>query len=96
MLTGAAAGAGKRVSGLQHEVLALYRAILRAARRKGSDTYQLARSRFRNDVSGACVERARSDSQTTTCNRSRLVPLRFQPNTRRPRSGAANSRRWSF
>lgn len=54
MMLGATAAAGvggKRVSGLQHEVLALYRAILRAAKRKDSDTYQLARSRFRHDVS---------------------------------------------
>ncbi len=53
MLT-AATAAGKRVSGLQHDVFALYRAILRAARRKDSGTYQLARAQFREDVS-ACV-----------------------------------------
>lgn len=41
---------GKRVSGLQHEVFALYRAILRAARRKDQGTYQLARAQFRQDV----------------------------------------------
>lgn len=48
---GAAAGVGKRVSGLQHEVFALYRAVLRAAKRKDPGTYQLARAQFRQDVS---------------------------------------------
>lgn len=60
MLAGAGAGAaavvgaaGRRVSGLQHEVFALYRAILRAAKRKDAGTFQLARAQFRQDVRGA-------------------------------------------
>lgn len=50
-----------RVSGLQREVLALYRSVLRAARRKdqtmgGQGTYHFARNEFRKSVSVGHLE----------------------------------------
>jgi hypothetical protein len=55
LFAGAAAPMSRRVSGLQKEVLALYRAVLRAARRKDPQstegTVDLVKQQFRADVS---------------------------------------------
>ena len=49
---------GRRaLSGLQLDILSLYRQLLRAARAKGSGTHDMVRKRFRTDV--RCATSAR-------------------------------------
>ena len=43
-------GGRRALSGMQLDILSLYRQLLRAARAKGSGTYDMVRSRFRTDV----------------------------------------------
>ena len=45
--------ASRKLSGLQLDILSLYRQLLRAARAKGPDTSMAVRTEFRRNVRGA-------------------------------------------